>query len=197
MLQDVLTVTGAELEPAQQLHQLLVQRADVRIQHRLLAHFQDVLLHLLLRFLDHFLDPRRMNPAVLDQLGQGQLGGLPADVVEGADDDHAGRVVDDDVDAGGLLEGADIAAFAADDAALHVVAGNVHGADGGVGGVLGGVAMDGGGQDAAGLFLAVHLELLLVTLQPLGQLVGQFLLQPRQQQPLRLVARQRADLVQF
>ena len=41
-----------------------------------------------------------MNAAVLDQLGQGQPGGLAADVVEGADDDHAGRVVHDHVDAG-------------------------------------------------------------------------------------------------
>ena len=43
--------------------------------------------------------------------------------------------------------------FAADDAALHVVAGDVHGADRRVGGVLGGVALDGGGQDLAGLLL--------------------------------------------
>ena len=91
-----------------------------------------------------------MDPAILDQLGQGQLGGLAANVVEGADDDHAGGVVDDDVDAGGLLEGADVAAFPADDAALDVVAGNVDAADGGVGGVLGGVAVDGAGQDLAG-----------------------------------------------
>ena len=99
---------------------------------------------------DHLLDARRVDAAVLDQLGQRQPGRLAADVVEGADDDHAGRVVHDHVHAGALLEGADVAAFAADDAALHVVAGDVHGADGGVGGVLGGVAVDGGGQDARG-----------------------------------------------
>ena len=85
--------------------------ADVRLQHRLLADLQDVLLHLLLRFGDDLLDPRRMDAAVLDQLGQRQPGGLAADVVEGADDDDAGRVVDDDVDAGRLLEGADVAAL--------------------------------------------------------------------------------------
>ena len=125
--------------------------ADVRLQHRLLADLQDVLLHLLLRLGDHLLDARRVDAAVLDQLGQREPGGLAADVVEGADDDHAGRVVHDHVHAGGLLEGADVAALAADDAALHVVGGDVHGADGGVGGVLGGVALDGGRQDLAGL----------------------------------------------
>ena len=125
--------------------------ADVRLLHRLLAELEDVLLHLLLRLLDDLLDPRRVDAAVLDELGQGEPGGLAADVVEGADDDDAGRVVDDHIDAGGLLEGADVAALAADDPALHVVAGDVDRADGGVGGVLGGVALDGGGEDLAGL----------------------------------------------
>ena len=58
-------------------------------------------------------------------LVRAMLGDLAANVVEGADDDHPGRIVDDDVHAGGLLEGADVAAFAADDAALHVVAGDI------------------------------------------------------------------------
>src|SRR5205807_6972618 len=97
-------------------------------------------------------------------------GGLAADVVEGADDHHAGRVVHDHVHAGGLLEGADVAALAADDPALHVVRGNVHGADRGVGGVLGGVALDGGGQDFAGLGLAGGAEHFLLLLDAAGNL---------------------------
>ena len=161
------------------------------------ADFQDVLLHLGLRLGDHFLDPRRMNSAVLDQLGQRQPGRLAADVVEGADDHHARRVVDDHVDAGAFLEGADVAALAADDPALHVVAGNVHGADGGVGGVLGGVAVDGGGQDAAGLLLAGLPQVLLVPLQAAGDRLGQLALEPLQQQRLGLLAAQAADLLQL
>ena len=135
-----------------------MQPADVRLQHRLLAELQDVLLHLLLRLGDDLLDARRVDAAVLDQLGQREPGGLAADVVERADDDHAGRVVDDHVDAGGLLEGADVPPFAADDPALHVVARDVDRADGGVGGVLGGVALDGGGEDLAGLLLGLLLQ---------------------------------------
>ena len=138
-----------------------------------------------------------MDPAILNQLGQGQLGGLPANVVEGADDDHAGRVVDDDVDAGGFFEGADVAAFPADDAALDVVAGNVDAADGGVGGVLGGEALDGAGQDLAGRFLGDGLEVFLVLVNAHGHLVGQFLVEAFEQQPFGLFAGQAADFVQL
>src|SRR5687768_10520029 len=105
-----------------------------------------------------------MDTAVLNQLAEGKPGDLAADVVEGADDDDAGRVVDDDVDSGRLLEGADVAALTADDAALHVVGGDIDSADGGVGGVLGGIAMDGGSEDAAGFFFGDELDLLLVFL---------------------------------
>ena len=65
-----------------------------------------------------------MRPSAIS-LFSDMAGDFAADGVEAADDDHAGRVVDDHVDAGGLFEGADVAAFAADDAALHFVAGNI------------------------------------------------------------------------
>ena len=42
--------------------------------------------------------------------------------IEAGEDHRLGRVVDDDVDAGDDLERADVAALAADDPALHVVA---------------------------------------------------------------------------
>ena len=80
-------------------------------------------------------------------------GDLAADGVEAADDHHAGRVVDDHIDAGRLFEGADVAPFAADDAALHFVAGNIDRAGRALGGVGGGVALDGGEQDVAGLLV--------------------------------------------
>ena len=60
-------------------------------------------------------------------------GDLAADRVEARQDDGLGRVVDDQVDPGSRLEGADVPALAADDAAFHLVAGNVDGAGGGLG----------------------------------------------------------------
>ena len=50
---------------------------------------------------------------------------LAADAVERREDDRVRRVVDDEVDAGQMLERADVAALAADDPALHVVGGEL------------------------------------------------------------------------
>ena len=138
-----------------------------------------------------------MNTAVLDQLVQCQPGRLAADVVESTDNDHAGRVIDDDIDAGGLLEGADVAALAADDAAFHVVAGDVHGADRSVGSVLGGVALNGGGHNLTGLLFTNAFQVFFVFLNAARHLVGQFLAETLQQHNLGLLPIERADLVQF
>ena len=82
-----------------------------------------------------------MRPSAISLLSE-MPGDLAADRIEAADDHHAGRVVDDDVDAGRFFEGADVAPFAADDAALHFVAGNIDGAGRGFGRVGGGVALN-------------------------------------------------------
>ncbi len=130
---------------------------------RLEAELADALVHLLLRFADDLLDAAGMDAAVLDQLDQRQLGHFAADVVEGRDDDDARRIVDDDVDARLLFEGADVAPFAADDSALHLVVGNVDGRDGRFGGMRGGVALNGHRQDFARLAVAIGLEFVLDT----------------------------------
>ena len=143
----VLRVACAELEPSQVVQQLLVQAGHVRLLGGFLAQSANVLLHLLLGFLDDLLDPGGVNPAVLDQLLQRDLGDLAANAVEAGHDDHSGRVVDDHIHAGRLLECPDVPPFAADDPALHLVAGNVDRADGDLGGVRGGIALDGRRED--------------------------------------------------
>ena len=60
-----------------------------------------------------------------DELLEGEPADLAPDRVEAGQQHRLGGVVDDHVDAGDGLEGADVAAFAADDAALHLVAGQV------------------------------------------------------------------------
>ena len=82
-------------------------------------------------------------------------GDLAADRVEAGQDDRLGRVVDDQVDPGGLLEGPDVATLAADDPALHLVRRQVDDRDRVLGGVIGGDALDGGHDDVAGLVLGV------------------------------------------
>ena len=125
MDEDVLAVAGAELEPAEQLDDLGRQGGDAGVVDGLLAGLAHHQIDLGAGLGHDLLDAARMDAAVRDQLGQGQPGDLAADRVEAADDHRLGRVVDDQVDAGGLLEGADVAALAADDAALHLVVGEM------------------------------------------------------------------------
>src|SRR5581483_7003262 len=85
------------------------------------------------------------------------LHGFPGDFaangVEAGKDDGAGGVVDEDGDAGGGFEGADVAAFAANDAAFHFLPLNIDSGSGGFKRVMSGVTLNGEGDDAAGLLL--------------------------------------------
>src|SRR5436305_830036 len=62
-----------------------------------------------------------MDPAVLDQLRQGDARHLAPDPVERRQDDGLRRVVDDEVDARQVLERADVATLTTDDASRHAV----------------------------------------------------------------------------
>ena len=128
------------------------------LAHRLVGFF----LHLL----DDFFDPRRVNAAVGDQPLDRLLRDLAAVGIEARQDDRARRVVDDEVDAGGELERADVAPFAADDAALEIVARQVDDRDGGFDRVLGGAALDGFGDVLLG---AIDRRLARLGVEPLQQ----------------------------
>jgi hypothetical protein len=66
-----------------------------------------------------------MDAAVRNQPANGLPRNLAAVRVVGGQDDGAGRVVDDQVDARGELEGADVSALPPDDASLEIVAGQI------------------------------------------------------------------------
>ena len=87
----------------------------------LLAGLLDLVVDLAARALDGLLDARGLDTTVLDQPGEGDTGDLPAYRIEARDCHQLRRVVDDEVAAGGCLEGTDVAAFSADDAPLEVV----------------------------------------------------------------------------
>ncbi len=163
----VLAVAGAVGELAHRLRHLAVDVAEVDFQHRVLAGLDDFLVDLRAHLLHHLLDARGVHAAVGDQPLERLDGHGLADLVEARDDDHAGGVINDDVHAGGLLDGADVATLAPDDAALHVVGGNGHGADGALAGVFGGAALDGHERDLAGLLLGLALRVV-------GDLAGDF-----------------------
>ena len=146
---------------------------------------------------DDLLDARRVDAAVGDQRLDGLLGHLAADRVEGGDQDGFRRVVDDEVDAGGVLQGADVAALAADDAPLHLVGGQVDDRDRRGDHVLGGDALHGVGDDLLGQLLALLLQLLLDLLQLLRRLQPRLALVLLDDQVLGLLDGQARDLFQL
>src|SRR3989442_9634688 len=123
VLEDVLAVARPEAESAENLDELLVERAAVRLEDGLLARMDDVLLDLRFRLVIHLLDSSRMDAAVLDQLGKGQLGDLAADPLEGGENDRPRRVIDDEVDARQVRDGSDGPFLAAAAPTLPVVGG--------------------------------------------------------------------------
>ena len=96
-----------------------------------------------------------------EQLLERHAGDLAPHAVEAGEDHRVRRVVDDEVDAGEVLERADVAALAADDAALHVVGGELDDRHRRLGGVAGGHALHDDGEDVAHAAVGVALGLLL------------------------------------
>src|SRR5690606_9822121 len=143
VLEDVLAVARAELQAPEQLHQAWLEADHGRVARRFVTAFADVSLHVVLRLLHDFLDARRVDAPVGDQLGEGELGDLAADGVEARQQHRLRRVVDDQVDTREGLEGADVAALAADDAPLHGVVGDRHHRHGDGGRHLGSAPLDG------------------------------------------------------
>ncbi len=171
MREHVLPVTGAELESPQGTNELRREAVDVGVEAGLLTGLLDHGLDFGLRLLEHLLDASRMDAAVDDELLQCDARNLPADAVEAAQDHRLRRVVDDEVDAGHALEGTDVAALAADDAALHVVARQSDDRYGGLGHMVGGGALDGERQDVAGAAVRLAARLLLERAHHLGHIV--------------------------
>src|SRR5919204_2654527 len=171
--EDVLTVAGAKGEDAEQTDQLRVESSDPSLEHCLLALFTDSGLDVASCLGHHLLDAGRVNPAVDEQMVEGDPGDFPANRVEAAQDDGLRSVVDDEVHAGGVLQGPDVTAFTPDDPPLHLVAGYGDYGDGGFSGLLGSDPLHSGHQDVPGAFVAFFLDDLL----PIANLLRDLLVQ--------------------
>ncbi len=117
-----------------------------------------------------------MDAAVGDQLLEGQAGYLPAHPVEARQHHRRRGLVDDEVDPGEALQGADVAPVAADDPALHLVARQLHHAGCGLARLVGCEALHRDGEDSAGAAFRLQLRLLLHSLQGQRRLVASLVL---------------------
>ena len=106
-----------------------MQPEDAHFEHGVLARSFDLLIDLFGDLFHRLLNAGGVDAAVRDEALEREAGDLPSDGVEARKDDDFGRIVDDEFDAGRVLDGADVAPLAADDARLHVVVGQRHDGD--------------------------------------------------------------------
>ena len=151
MLEHVLTVAGAEQQLTQQTHQLRVQAAYAGLEGGLFAGELHLFLDLRARALHRLLDATGMDAPVGDEGGQRHARDLTAHRIEAREHHRLGSIVHDQVDTGGLLEGANIAPLAADNPSLHVIAGQRNDGDGALGGVIDRATLDRSDDDLVGL----------------------------------------------
>ena len=137
---------------------------QAKVKHRGFAGFFADLVDFLLGLAHDFFDARGMDSTVGDQRTDRQARDFAAYRVEARDGDGFGGVIDDDVDAGGGFERADVATFATDEAALQVVGRQLHHGHGALVDELTGVALNRRGDDglgaAGGFFLGVFFDAL-------------------------------------
>ena len=137
-----------------------------------------------------------MDAAVGNELFQSQPGDLPPDGLEAGDGDGLRRVIDDQVRPGQGLQGADVAALAADDTALHLVIGQGNHTDGNLGHMVCGAALDGGGHDLPGALVGLVLGPGLDLLDLQGCFVGDLRLHLLNQVLLGLLGGESGDALQ-
>ena len=134
---------------------------QIRFKDGLLAGLADLVVHLALGLFDHLLNARGMDAAVGNQLFQRDARDFAAHRIKGGDDHSLRRIVDNQIHARSRLQRADIAALAADDAALHIVVGQRHYGNRSLGHMVCRALLNGGGNDVAGLFVGLLLGALL------------------------------------
>ena len=155
-----------------------------------------VLVQLGLDLVDDLFDARRVNASVGHQLLDRLLGDRAAERVEARQDDRAWGVVDNQFDARRLLQRANVAAFAADDSPLQIVAREVHHGDGGFNGVLRRAALNRLRDDLLRFFGRHFAGLGLQPLDEVGGISTRVLLDLFDDQLFGFVRRQPGDALQ-
>ena len=82
MFQCILSITGTELHTSKETHQLRMDAVHTNFKCCCFTFLTDHVLYFFLCFLNHLLDPCRMNPAIYDQFFEGDTSHLTADRIK-------------------------------------------------------------------------------------------------------------------
>ena len=129
---------------------------DAEVNGGALTRFDNFFFHLFAHFGHDFLDACGVDASVGNELVECQAADFAAHGVEGGDDDGFGRIVYNDFHASCGFEGADVAAFASDDAALHFIVVDMEDGDAVFDSRFGSHALDALDNDALGLLIGSH-----------------------------------------
>ena len=162
MAQDILAEAGAVFQAADKLDEVGVQAVNAQLHNGLVALALHLDLQLAAALVNGLLDAGGMDTAVSDQAFKGHAGNLAAGLVKAGQRDGLRRIVNDQIAAGGGLQCADVAALTADDAALHLITGQRHNADGGLARGIGRTAGNGLTDQLAGEVVALVLHVCLI-----------------------------------
>ena len=108
------------------IHDFLVNAVNVDFVKCFLAFGANEGFHFLLALFDNFFDSSRMNSAVGNQFVERATSDFAADRIETGNDYDTGSIVDNHIDTRLFFKGPNVTAFATDDAAFHVVVGNIN-----------------------------------------------------------------------
>ena len=197
MLEDVLTVRGAVIEPSKDRQQFGIETRHVRLERGLFASLADLLLDLLLGGVVRLLDASRMDTTIRQQILERDARDLTTHTIESGQDDSAGRVVDDHVNARRGLERSNVATLAANDATLEVVGWQLDGRNRGCGGIARGGPLNAGRDNRASATIAVLLGLFFDAADELRGVMPSGLLHAAEQLRTSLVGCHAADTLQL
>ena len=120
----VLTVRGTVLHATKELDKLGMKAVNAGLEYRLLTRLLNCGINVAASLLNHLLNSCGMDSAVANQLLKCDSRDLAAHGIKAGNGDNVGRIVDDKLHAGEILDGTDVTALTTDDTSLHIVTGN-------------------------------------------------------------------------
>ena len=156
MLKKILAVARTIFHLAYHADKVGMQPVNAEVDGSTLAGLYDFFLNLLAHFVYYLLNACGMDAAVGHELMERQAGDFAAHRVEAGEHDGLGGIVDDNLNACSGLKGADVAALAADDAALDFIAVDMEHRHGILDCGFGSNALDCLNHDTLGLLVGRH-----------------------------------------